>query len=173
MLKQSSGWESALQYWGRDSVDVGVAGVLPQRSGCNSSTAASAWGCHGLVKLKVNLPGTQIFQWLLLVPGLLPPLSGPMGHCGWASYWSCCWSVQLNGWRQCPGLGGGSRPFPGWQEGEAKHSRPKSLPHVLLVSVSVPCAWRATLPHLLLRCVGTGVAGECCIAPPCPRCTAV
>lgn len=24
----------------------------------------------------------------------------------------------------------------GWQEGEARHSRPKSLPHVLLVSVS-------------------------------------
>lgn len=35
-------------------------------------------------KQKANLPETQIFQWLLLVPSLLPPLSGPMGNFVWA-----------------------------------------------------------------------------------------
>lgn len=50
VLKLSSGWGLALQCWGQGSVDLGAAGVLPWRSGCNHSTAASAWGCHGLVK---------------------------------------------------------------------------------------------------------------------------
>lgn len=64
----------------------GAAGVLSMEKWLQLLHSSFSLGLSwlGERKQKANL-GTQIFQWLLLVPRLLPPLSDPMGHCVWAS----------------------------------------------------------------------------------------
>lgn len=126
----------------------------------------------GKRKLKAHLPGTQIFQWLLLAPRLLPPLSGPMGHCVWASQWSCCWSVQLNGWRQCPGAGG-NWIFPWAGRRERPGIAGPNLCRMFCLCRQCPmcmASHSSSSPPEMRR---HGGPGECSIVPLCPRCTAV
>lgn len=126
----------------------------------------------GKRKLKAHLPGTQIFQWLLLAPRLLPPLSGPMGHClgfpmelllvctaewleavpwGRGKLWIFPWA----GRRERPGIAGPNlcrmfclcRQCPMCMASHSSSSPPEMHRH--------------------------GGPGECSIVPLCPRCTAV
>lgn len=105
-------------------------------SGCHCSIAASTWGCHGLVKesrkqISLKPRFSSGFSWcpVCCLPSLaLWETSSGLSNGVVAGLYSGTTGASALGQGKTRDLS------LGWQEGEDRHSRPKSLPHVLLVS---------------------------------------